>query len=103
MNTYIKQDYSFLIYIIDYYVSIIKTNPSGNYGGTMKVGMEFFASVNSIDTLLLTIEGVVAFIYYETYKLIMPSILVPMTYLEASRIYEIYDVMGIDRPTLTIV
>lgn len=100
---YIKYDYTFLIYMIDHYVSIIQSNPSGNYGGTMKVAMEFAASVNSIDSLLLSIEGIVAFVYFETYNLIMPSILVPVTNLQASRIYEIYDAMNVQRPTLTIV
>lgn len=100
---YIKQDYIFLTYIIDHYVSIIQTNPSGNYGGTMKIAVEFLANANDIQTYLLNIEGIVAFVYYETYNLKMPSITGNVSYLEASRINEIYDVMEITRPTLTIV
>jgi hypothetical protein len=103
MNNYIQQDYIFLTYIIDHYVAIIQTNPSGNYGGTMKVPVEFIANANNVQSFLLNIEGIVAIIYYETYNLKMPSILGNVSVLEGSRINEIYDVMQIPRPTLTIV
>lgn len=68
----------------------------------MKVAVEFATTVTGVDGYLLGIEGIVALIYFETYNLKMPSLTKTMTPLEASRIYEIYDVMQVERPTLTV-
>ena len=65
MNITILNDYRFLQLLVQYYMNLLTTAPSGNNGGTLISTVQFNASAKSIENILLDIEGIVAYIYFQ--------------------------------------
>jgi hypothetical protein len=89
--------------MLQHYITVINSQTSDIYGGNLKTEIEFDAYADDIDKVLLDIRGIVAIVYNGSFKETMPSFLNSITQLQAARIFSIYDAMGVERPTLTIV
>jgi hypothetical protein len=88
--------------MLGHYITIVGTQPQEIYGGSLKTQIEFDASVDLTENVLLDISGIVAIIYMGSFSEPMPSFLTSVTQLQAVRILSIYDTMGVPRPTLII-
>ena len=59
--------------------------------------LEYTTTAAATDVYTLSIDGYIRYIYYQAYKSIYPEI---PNDTEKDKIYEIYDVLGLDRPKL---
>ena len=84
-------------------MNLLTAAPSGNNGGTLISTIEFNASANAVENILLDIEGIVAYIYYGAFQLAMPRLSGTVTQLEADNINAIYNALGASPPLLNIV
>jgi|UniRef100_A0A6C0LEU8 hypothetical protein len=103
MSSAFLKEYGFLKNFLQYYMNLLQNAPSGNNGGNLTTPIQFDAKASLIDNVLLDIEGIVAYIYYQAFNIIMPSIRGNVTQIEADNIYSIYDALGATRPILNIV
>jgi len=103
MSSTFLQEYNFLKKIIQFYINALQNAPSGNNGGNLLTTIQFDATARSINNVLLNIEGVVAFIYYNVYQQSMPPISGSVSQIQATNIYSIYDALGSTRPILNII
>jgi hypothetical protein len=101
-STFLKE-YEFLKNVLQFYINVLNTAPSGNNGGNLTTPIQFDGKASLIDNVLLDIEGIVAYIYYQAFNISMPSIRSDVTQTEADNIYSIYDALGATRPILNIV
>lgn len=100
--SYILKSYQLLNSMLQHYISIVGTQPQEIYGGSLKTQLEFSASVDRFENVLLDISGIVAFVYLESFAEPMPSLLSTVSQLQAVRIFSIYDTIGVPRPSLII-
>ena len=84
-------------------MSLLHKAPSGNNGGNLITPIQFDANAKAIDSILLDIEGIVAYIYYGVYQQAMPPISGTVSQAQANDIYPIYDALGATRPILNII
>ena len=101
-STFLKE-YIFLKNFLQYYMNLLNNAPSGNNGGNLTTSIQFDGKASLIDNVLLDIEGIVAYIYYQAFNIAMPSIRDDVTQTQADNIYSIYDALGATRPILNIV
>lgn len=100
--SYILKSYQLLNSMLGHYITIIGTQPQEIYGGSLRTQLEFEASVDLTENVLLDISGIVAIVYLGSFSEPMPSLLTTVTQLQAVRILSIYDTMGVPRPALII-
>ena len=103
MNITILNDYRFLQTLVQYYMKLLTTAPSGNNGGTLISTIQFNASANAVENVLLDIQGIVAYIYYGAFQQPMPPLSGTVTQAQANNIIAIYNALGASPPVLNIV
>jgi len=103
MSSTTLKEYEFLKNFLQYYMNLLNNAPSGNNGGNLTTPIQFDGRASLIDNVLLDIEGIVAYIYYQAFNSVMPQIRGNVTQTEADNIYAIYDALGATRPILNIV
>lgn len=103
MSSNFLREYGFLQNFLQFYMNLLNNAPSGNNGGNLTTPIQFDGRASLIDNVLLDIEGLVAYIYYQAFNIVMPSIRGDVTQGEADNIYAIYDALGATRPILNIV
>lgn len=103
MSSQLIDDYKFVQQMIQYYMGLLSSAPSGNNGGILISTIEFNANARSVENILLGIEGLVAYIYYGAFHLAMPSLSGTVTQTQANNIIAIYNALNIIPPVLNIV
>ena len=84
-------------------MSLLQNAPSGNNGGNLITPVQFNAEARAIDNVLLDIEGIVAYIYYNVFNVAMPPLSGGVTSTQANNIISIYDALGASRPSLNFI
>ena len=103
MRLELISDYLFLKDMILHYRYLLTNAPSGNNGGNLVTTIEFNAKASALENVLLDIEGIVAYIYYGAFQLVMPALSGPVSQSQANNIIAIYNALGATPPTLNIV
>ena len=103
MSSVFLQEYNFLKNVLKFYMDLLHKAPSGNNGGNLITPIQFDAEARAIDNVLLDIEGIVAYIYYNVFNVAMPSLSGGVTSTEANNIISIYDALGAARPSLNFI
>jgi hypothetical protein len=103
MSSTFLQEYNFLRNILQFYINLLDKAPSGNNGGNLITPVQFNAEARAVDNVLLDIEGIVAYIYYNVFNVAMPSLSGGVTSTEANNIISIYDALGAARPSLNFI
>jgi hypothetical protein len=101
-STFLKE-YNFLKNVLQFYMSLLQNAPSGNNGGNLITPIQFDAEARAVDNVLLDIEGIVAYIYYNVFNIAMPPLSGGVTSTEAANIISIYDALGAARPSLNFI
>jgi len=76
--------------------------PTGRYGAATSMDFIFEGTARSQDNVSLSISGLVAYLYYQAYGTRIPNIFAtprpPITDLERTQIYSVYDAINVPRP-----
>lgn len=99
-----QQDYTFMNRVITQFKQVLGVAPTGKYGNAATVDFNFAAAASSTTTYNLGTNGLIAYLYYNAYDVIIPNIFGvipdPTTVIEKAQIYSVYDAIGIPRPAL---
>jgi len=101
---FIQQDVLFMNKIIRQFQQILGIVPVGKYGADTQLNFNYAAAAQSTDSISLSINGLIAYLYSSVYGTTIPSIFTvppaPTTQLEKEQIYTVYDALNIPRPSL---
>ena len=101
---YIQKDYVFMNKVITQFQQILGVVPTGKYGAQTYMDFNYSGIARSVDTISLTIDGLIAYLYYNAYGVGIPDIFssppASTTDIEKQQIYSVYDAINVPRPSL---
>jgi hypothetical protein len=88
---------TFLSTVIGQFKQILSVAPSGYFGGTIQINLEYAGYATSTESTVLNLEGLIQFLYSKVYGTLIPT---NPTATEKDQIYTVYDSLKLPRPNL---
>ena len=87
-----SNELAFFLEVVNDFKELVKNYPVGYYPATVEVDLKFKSEAKSTETIQLSLEGTVMFIYIKMFNERYPS--APFTELQCQRINTIWEGIG---------